>query len=69
MPPGYADPGRNSDSQEDEIIPVALLKSVRNNDRNGERLRHWRSVKNNRAEDNENDDDVGERGATADDDR
>ena len=49
--------------------PSPFKKNVRNNDRNGEGLRHWRSVNDNRAEDDANEDDVRERGATAADDR
>ena len=42
---------------------------IKNDDRNGEGICLWRFVDNNRTEDDTNNDDVGERGATTSDDR
>ena len=54
--------------QEDEIGPLSLKKNVRDDDCDGEGLRCWRSVNDDRAEDDANDEDIVERGATAADD-
>ena len=60
---------RDSTSQEDEIGPIALLKNVRNDDRDGKEICRWRSVNDIPVEDKANDDNVGERGATTADNR
>ena len=60
---------RDSASQGDNIGPIDLKKNVCNDDRDSEGLRRWRSVTDDRAEDDANDDNFGERGATAADDR
>ena len=60
---------RDSDSQEDEIGPVALKKNLCNDDCDGEGLPHWRFVKDNRADNNVNNSNVGDTGVTTADDR
>ena len=45
--------------------PRFPFKNVLNKDRDGKGLRRWRSANDDHAEDNANDDDEGERGATA----